>query len=523
MTTLAALVRDQATKRPAEPAVVCGDQVLSWADLDTQVAGVAGTLRRLGVARGDRVGILLYKSTRTVVAVHAVLRCGAAYVPLDASAPTSAVAAVVDDCGVEVVITDEPSSRHIATLAAQAPSLRAVLGADDDALGASGLVGAGWASDDVIDEGDGPQVDDLAYVMYTSGSTGRPKGIMHTHRSALAYATRAAALYGLGPDDRLGFLTPIHFDMSTFELFAGPVAGACTVVVPEPYLRLPASLSQLIADQAVTTLYGVPFLYTQLLDRGVLTERDLSAVRWVLYGGEPFPAARLAQWMRLLPECRVSNVYGPAEVNQCTFHHLDAPPATDAVVPIGRCWDGARGRVVDDDGHDCPPGEPGELVIAAPTMMIGYWNRPELTEQSIDVDSDGRRWYHTGDLATEVEPGVFEYVGRRDDQVKVRGHRLELGTVELILAAADGVSHAVAGVVTGAEGETELVAVYVGSAPADELTRWAAERLAPYAVPRRLERVDDLCQTATGKVDRRRVRHELMPELFTHPQEALAR
>ena len=237
---------------------------------------------------------------------------------------------------------------------------------------------------------------------------------------------------------------------------------------------------------------------------------------------EPFPAARLAEWMRALPGCRVSNVYGPAEVNQCTFHHLDEPPDPDEVVPIGRCWDGADGRLVDDAGRPCPMGDAGELLIAAPTMMVGYWGRPDLTEQSIEVDAEGRRWYHTGDLAVEVAPGAFQYLGRRDDQVKVRGHRLELGTVELALTG-DDVSHAVAGVVTGREGETELVAVYVGSADADELTRRVAGRLAPYAVPKQLRSVPDLPQGATGKIDRRRVRRDLLPELFTPDQEALAR
>ncbi|MGI9602001.1 MAG: amino acid adenylation domain-containing protein [Acidimicrobiales bacterium] len=516
--TLAQLVPEQARLRPNAPAVRCGDDEWSWAEFDDEVARTAGLLLRLGVGSGDRVGICLYKSMRTPLAVHAVLRAGAAYVPLDPQAPDPALAAVINDCGIEVVVTDQPAAARLDRLSPLVSGLRAVLGGSPDGPFAS----VGWDDRGEAVATVAIEPDDMAYVMYTSGSTGQPKGIMHTHRSALAYATRAAATYQLVPDDRLGFLTPIHFDMSTFELFAGPMVGACTVVVGEAHLRLPASLSQLIQDQHLTTLYGVPFLFTQLLDRGVLAERDLSRVRWLLYGGEPFAAARLAEWMHLLPDCRVSNVYGPAEVNQCTHHHLDAPPAADEVVPIGACWEGAAGRVVDEDRRSIPAGEAGELEISAPTMMSGYWGRPDLTAERVSLDDSGRRWYRTGDLVVEGDNGEYCFLGRLDDQVKVRGHRLELTPVELAVASVDGVRHAVAGVVPGAEGASELVAVFVGSAETDAVIKSVAGSLPPYAVPTRVQAVPDLPTGSTGKIDRRRVRTDLFPQLFPANLEAPA-
>ncbi|MDH4171373.1 MAG: amino acid adenylation domain-containing protein [Acidimicrobiia bacterium] len=506
--TLADLVAEQARRRPTAPAVAAAGRELTWADLDEQTALLAGSLQQMGVERGDRVGIWMHKSLRTPVAVHGVLRAGGAYVPLDPLTPPAAVARTIEDCGLDIVVSETPAADRLPQLFAAAPRLRSAVGVVDDTV-----PGVRWEDLGAVGAPVALTRDDLAYVMYTSGSTGEPKGIMHTHGSAMAYASRAAATYSLEPDDRLGLLTPIHFDMSTFELFAGPLAGACTVVVPEPYLRVPASLAQLIAKEQITTLYGVPFLFTQLLDRGALDQHDLGRVRWLLYGGEPFAARRLAEWMRRLPNCRVSNVYGPAEVNQCTFHHLDEPPPLDVVIPIGECWDGADGRVV-VDGRDARRGDPGELWIASPTMMAGYWARPDRTAESVVQDREGRRWYRTGDLVVEVDPGRYQFVARMDDQVKVRGHRLELSPVELALGAIDGVRHAVAGVIEGDGRASELVAVYVGSSSTEDILRQLAEQLPPYAVPSRLAAVDDLPTGPTGKIDRRHVRRHVLPELF---------
>jgi amino acid adenylation domain-containing protein len=457
------------------------------------------------------------------VAVHGVLRAGAAYVPIDPFAPPAVVATIANDCGIDVVMSEDRQRRSLAAVADMAAGLRAVVGVGE---AIDGLVTV--APSEVASAGafSAPRVlsDDLAYVMYTSGSTGTPKGLMHTHRSGLRYAQLAADTYGVRPDDRLANSAPFHFDISTFELFAGPLAGAMSLIIPEPYLRLPASLSKLVADERATFWYSVPFLLSELLQRGALEQRDLGAMRWVLFGGEVADPLTLARLMAHMPNARFSNSYGPAEVNQCTFHHLPGPPAAGSTVPIGRPWGDAEVLVVDADRQPVPAGEAGELLVRTSTMMAGYWGRPDLDAAAfVERPLPGgrtARWYATGDLVREGPDGAYEFIGRRDHQIKVRGNRVELESVESMLSGMDGIEHAVAGVVD-VEGTTALVAGVVArptNGPPldlDAVLRDVARLLPPYAVPYRLVTLDQLPLTASGKIDRRAIRQQLAARLTT--------
>ncbi len=197
---------------------------------------------------------------------------------------------------------------------------------------------------------------------------------MHSHSSGLSYALMAAELYGLGPDDRLSNFPPLHFDQSIFDYFSGVAAGASTVVIPEAYTKLPASLSELIERERLTLWYSVPHALIQLLLHGVLASRDLGSLRWVLYGGEPFPPKYLSRLMKVWPQARFCNVYGPAEVNQCTFHTLVDEALEDfQSVPIGRACPNVELLVVHREGRVAGCGESGELLVRSPTMMRGYF------------------------------------------------------------------------------------------------------------------------------------------------------
>ena len=497
------------------PSVRSADGSLSYGEVVAATERLAAVLQGVGVGVGDRVGLYLHKSVASFVAVHAVLRAGAAYVPIDPFAPPRAVATIAADCGIEVLVSDDRRRSALRGLSALAPGLRVVIGVDGpiDGLGvvspAEVATASGFREPKVL-------VDDLAYVMYTSGSTGTPKGLMHTHRSGMAYARAAVQTYGVTATDVLANSAPFHFDISTFELLAGPLAGALSVIVPEPYLKLPASLSKYVADERCTFWYSVPFLLAELVHRGALEQRDLTSLRWVLFGGEVVDPEILRRLMATLPGARFSNSYGPAEVNQCLFHHLDGPPEAGGAVPIGRAWCAAEVLVVDDDRVPVPDGVVGELLVRSATMMDGYWGRSDLDEQSfVHTDLPGgrrTRWYATGDLVRRRADGVHEFLGRRDHQVKVRGNRVELESVESVLVGLPGVAHAVAGVVE-VEGTTALVAGVLPVAGAepdvDELLRRVAEFLPPYAVPYRIVRLEDLPLTASGKIDRRAVRGRL--------------
>lgn len=528
---LSQLVPFAAERDAAAPAVRSGDGELTYGELAHRSEAIAATLQGLGVRRGDRVGVYLHKSAEAFATIHGVLRAGAAYVPIDPFAPPAMVGAIVADCGIDVVVA-EPRQHaalvELAELAEHAPlaerrtSPRAVVGVDQP-IGSLEVVGrdevalgaAGFRGPKVLSE-------DIAYVMYTSGSTGHPKGIVHTHRSGLSYARQAVEVYGVASADRLANSAPFHFDISTFELFAGPLAGASTLVVPEPYLKMPASLSQLVADDRSTFWYSVPFLLGELLARGALASRDLTSLRWVLFGGEVMPPELLAGLMAALPNARFSNSYGPAEVNQCTFHHVDAPPPPREAVPIGQAMPDAELALVDEQGNPVAPGEAGEVLVRASTMMARYWGREDLDDRAFvhrPLPGGGlARWYATGDLARQRRNGDYEFLGRVDNQVKVRGNRVELEAVEAVLARAPGLDHAVAGVVE-IDGAEVLAAALVPAAhaevDADAVLAWASEQLPPYAVPFRAVCVTDLPFTASGKVDRRAVRAELAQRLAT--------
>ena len=257
----------------------------------------------------------------------------------------------------------------------------------------------------------------------------------------------------------------------------------------------------------------MPFFLRQVTDRGAIDKRDLHQLRLVMYGGEPYPPRALRALMELLPWVRVSNIYGPAEVNECAFHDIETPPADDAQIPVGRPWNGATVRVVDETGADVTFGTPGELLVSATTAMREYWRQPDLTESRLHARADGPPWYATGDIVAQDADGLLWFHGRRDHQVKVRGVRLELEAIESVLTDAPGVAHAVAGPVGPSGDAAHIAAVVVAldelPIDVDSIRQWCVERLPSVAVPHHISVSPGFPATASGKIDRARVRAEL--------------
>ncbi len=483
---------------PDAEAVTDGTHSLTHAELVDRVARMSTLLATSDVRPGDRVGVHLHSSTAAMVAVHGVLRSGAVVVPLDPDAPAAYLSDLVRRCGIRTIVTEAASTR-LAPLAVAGVST-AIGGGE-----VAGIRTIAWDALDDVEPGPPAPIteDDPAYIIWTSGSTGRPKGIVHTHRSGRRYAELTVSTYGLRHEDRIASSAPLHFDQSTFDLYAGPAAGATTVMVPAPVLRFPASVTERLADERITAWYSVPSLLIQLLRRGALDQRDLGALRWVLFGGEVFPAGQLAELMTLLPGVRFSNVYGPAEVNQCTFHHLDAPPAVDEIVPIGSAWDDTELLVVDADGRPVDA-SPGELLVRTATAMRGYWDDPTTTATALrSITGHGDGWYATGDLVERRHDGELVFLGRRDHQVKIRGHRVELEAVESVLLDQPGIAEAAVLPERHDDGD-RLVALVVAATTFDERALLGALRtvLPTYAVPARVVPTDRLPRTSSAKIDR---------------------
>src|SRR5688500_18961807 len=324
-------------RAPDRDAIRYAGQSLSYAALAERTDRLAGLLCAQGVRRGDRVGIHAGKGLPAAVALYGIMKAGAAYVPLDPSSPPARQAFIVRDCGIRHVITEPSRAAALDLLLAEGVPIECVIGVDrsraDDRRFSWQDVDAHPA---VTHDPDLVEMD-LAYVLYTSGSTGTPKGVAHSHRSALAFARVAADTYGFASDDRLSNHAPLHFDLSTMDYFSSALAGATTVIIPDAHTRLPASYAALIEAERLTVLYAVPLALTHLLLHGAIDKRDLTSVRWVLFGGEPFPTHHLRALMAALPNARFSNVYGPTEVNGITYWIVPRlEPDADRPIPFGQ-------------------------------------------------------------------------------------------------------------------------------------------------------------------------------------------
>ena len=504
---------------------------LTYAACDHHAGKLATALAECGVERGQRVGVLCRKSVDGFLAMHAVVRMGAVAVPLDPGAGADYLADVMTRTGVDVVITHDACRATIETVAAELSTLRAVVGLTEPLAATSspaGLTTVTAPAVEMMAPAAPATVDphEPAYILTTSGSTGTPKGICHTHASAVAFAERVQQVLSLRSDDRMGDIAPYHFDISTPALWVTPLAGATNVVIDEPHQMMPASLTQLLEDTGVTVWYSVPFSLRQMLSRGVLAERDLSKLRWALFGGEIMPPQELAELMEAVPSARFVNVYGPAETNWCSHEIFETAPTGD-VLSVGRPWSATTIRLVDPEvsaaaGHrqlgaedlvEVPQGVQGELFIKSPTLMQGYWEQPELTAASI-VGSGTERWYRSGDIGIRTPDGDLVFVGRRDHQVKVRGRRIELEFIESVLEETPGIDLVVAAVDRSDVGHDTLVVGVISSLDADEVRELVknngAARLPSYARPSRTLMLTAAPTTGSGKLDRRTLRAQVL-------------
>ncbi|MGA5898970.1 amino acid adenylation domain-containing protein [Streptomyces venetus] len=500
------LVRDSAVKHPDRPAVVAADGTLDYAGLDRRADAFARRLRDLGVGRGDRVVVWSGKSADVVAAMQGVLRLGAAYVPADDSAPAERVALVARDCAARVVLT---AADRVPELSALLPGVRCAGLAEAGAGGGGATDEPGRFEAAVEPDEPGPfeaavEPDDLAYILYTSGSTGTPKGVCISHRNALAFSGWVVDLLAPGPEDRFANHAPLTFDLSVLDLYAAFTVGAAVHLVPSELAYAPEQLVAFLYERRITVWYSVPSALTLMMRSGGLLERPApDGLRAVLFAGEPFPIGqvrRLAAWT----PARLLNLYGPTETNVCTYHEVTpADLERGRPVPIGRAASGDRVWARAADGSVCGPGEEGELLVAGPTVMLGYWG-----------GAPQRGAYATGDIVRLRADGSFDYVGRRDHMVKVRGHRVELGDVEAALTSHPDVAEA-AVVVTGHGVDARLAAFVVpgpGRRPGPLTLRGhCAKRLPRYMLADVLRLLPELPRTRNGKVDRAALAARLEP------------
>ncbi|MEK1905933.1 MAG: amino acid adenylation domain-containing protein, partial [Pseudomonas sp.] len=494
LVNLSQRIAEQAVRTPQAPALVFGEQVLSYAELDQRINQLANRLRRLGVQRGSLVGISLERSLELVIGLHAIVRTGGAYVPLDPEYPLERLAYLLEDSGVELLL-----SHSLLVERLPLPQDLQVLSLDcEDCHGESTVA---------------PSVtlhaDDLAYVIYTSGSTGKPKGAGNSH---LALANRIQWMqeaYQLGAGDVVLQKTPFSFDVSVWEFFWPLITGACLAVAAPGDHRDPQKLVELIQRHRVTTLHFVPsMLQAFLLHPDVEQCASLSRI---VCSGEALPAELQVRTFQRLPGAGLYNLYGPTEAAIDVSHWTCVEEGRHAV-PIGRPIANLRLHILDAQLNPVPHGVPGELYIAGIGLARGYHRRPELTAERFLPDPfgpAGSRMYRTGDLVRWRADGAIDYLGRIDHQVKIRGFRVELGEIEAQLSAQPGVAEAVV-VARDSQIGKQLVGYLVADPlPVDEAV-WLAgikaalkAELPEHMVPSILMPLERMPLSPNGKLERR--------------------
>ncbi|MFF7753149.1 amino acid adenylation domain-containing protein [Streptomyces sp. NPDC007971] len=493
------LVEAQAARTPDAVAVVCGDTTLTYGELNTRANRLARHLGAQGASVGSLVAVCLERGPELITSLLGILKSGAAYVPLDPDHPPQRLAFMLADTAAQLVVTQTSLVGRLA-----GTDVRQVLLLDEERQTLDELDGSD------PEPAAGP--DDLAYVIYTSGSTGTPKGVLVEHRSMSNRMQEAMRQYALTDRDRTLQYASVSFDAAAEQIFPTLMAGG-RIVLRDDEKWTPAEILREIGRTGITVANLTPSLWQQLVPQLESGARLGDAFRLMVLGGEQVPAALVKRWFKntAVP---LHNAYGPTEttITATSFVLTGDQP----VVPIGRPLANTEVYVMDGFGGLTPLGVPGELWIGGVGVARGYHNRPDLTEQRFvphpfSGDPDARV-YRTGDLVRWLPDGTLEFLGRIDDQVKLRGFRIETGEVEAVLARHPGIARAVAVVREDIPGDQRLVG-YVVPAPGQSpeqiaqlpglLRRHAAEQLPDYMVPAAVVVLDQLPLTANGKLDRK--------------------
>ncbi|MBO7936061.1 amino acid adenylation domain-containing protein [Streptomyces sp. S9] len=434
----------QASTTPDAPAVTCGTDTLTYAELDALANRLAHQLIARGVRPGDAVAVLLQRSTATVTTVLALAKAGAVYVPLDTRYPAERIRHVIAETGAALVVTDAPSQSHLPLESAEL----FVIDADDRGVESP-------AAPNVA-----VRPEDAAYMMYTSGSTGTPKGIVVTHRNVTALALDPR--FDAHAHQRVLLHSPTAFDASTYELWVPLLNGGTVVVAPAGDLDIP-TLHHTITTHRITALWLTSSLLNLITDH---TPETLTHVHQVWTGGEAVSGATVQQLQRACPALTVIDGYGPTETTTFATHHpIPRPYTGHPTVPIGRPMANTRTYVLDTQLRPVPPGVTGELYVSGAHLARGYLGKPHLTAERFVADpyatEPGARMYRTGDLVRHTPDGNLEYLGRTDHQLKIRGFRIEPGEIENTLTDHPDIAQAAVIAHHDQPGDTRLTAYIV--------------------------------------------------------------
>ncbi|HEY1479227.1 MAG TPA: amino acid adenylation domain-containing protein, partial [Gaiellales bacterium] len=498
--SLVRLWEARAAAAGASIAVIADDATVTFGELDTRANMLARHLQALGVEPGDRVAVRMTRGADAVLAILAVLKAGAAYVPIDPRYPSDRQAYVLE----------HSQSAALLTQHALVDEATAALGVPVVAVD----IAASWERGDTSPLRIVRGPDDPVYVIYTSGSTGRPKGVLGRQGGTVNRIAWGWRAHPFGDREVVAQRTSLAFVDSVWEIFGPLLGGVPIAVIPDEVVSDPRELVSMLADRGVTRIVLVPTLLDAILESDDDLAARLPALRHWVSSGEALRVPTVRRFNAALPGARLINLYGSSEVSADVtwFDTAELAPDADAV-PLGRPLDDVAVALVDEHGEIVPPGAVGEIRVSGAAVALGYHDLPEATAERFVSEPDGAPAFRTGDLARLSSRGLLEYRGRRDDQVKIRGNRVELGEVESVLREHPAVSSASVAVREVASSPA-LIAYIVSPAPLDMdvLRRFLRKRLPEYMVPVGVVPLATLPLTPSGKVDR-----DALPDLQAIP------
>jgi amino acid adenylation domain-containing protein len=518
-------VTSQAQHRPHDEAVVCDQENITYERLEEVANRLARALKFIGCRRGDRVSLLLPKSLRAIIGILGTLKADCIYVPMDTSSPVARLSRILESCESRCILATRSAAVLLDKLMSNGKfreSLSVGWLDSRDSMELGMLPGFCWedlssfSADAVSCENTSESV---AHILFTSGSTGIPKGVQITHSNVTHFVDWAIRYFGTSASDRISCHPPLHFDLSTFDIFGTLAAGAQLHLVPPSMSLLPHKLADFIRDSELTQWFSVPSILNYMAKFDAVRFNDFPSLRRLLWCGETFPTPSLIYWMSRLPKVTFTNLYGPTEATIASSYYRvpKCPENVRSEIPIGTACDGEELLVLNDRLERCPPGETGDLYIRGVGLSPGYWRDAEKTKAVFLQNPSGfdarDQIYKTGDLALIGDDGLVYLVGRADSQVKCRGYRIELGEIELAINSIEGVRECAVVAIPTDGFESTIISCAYAKEPDSELSPLALRKrleevLPQYMVPSRWLPLEQLPLNASGKTDRPRLKTE---------------
>lgn len=509
------LFRNSVQRYGDKEAVTIGSSTASYAALNKSANKIARQLRKLGMRRGDRIGIFLDKSIEAVSSMLGILKADCIYVPLDCNSPASRNAYIAGDCGIEVFITTAnklDAVREIRQVSSY-PKTAVLLspGAIDPEGGPVLIAFSELLRQEDTDLPDSdPDAGDAAAILYTSGTTGRPKGAVITHGNILAFCTWVGEEFRITERDVFISHAPFHFDLSLLDIFSSLANGARVVLVPFQKASNPQFLTALIAKEKITIWQSVPSALVLMAEYGDCRHDDFRQLRCVLFAGERLSLKYLTKLMACFGKAEFYNIYGCTETNDTFLYHVPAENVPDPL-PIGKPLPSVDYLIIDGSGAQVPKGSEGELLVSAPTVMKGYWGgREEALGSFVELSGGAAkrmRFYRTKDVVRLLPDGNLHLCGRTDNIIKSNGYRINLLEIEKHLMTLPEISEAaVVPIADEIIGNRICAAVSTdGSSPLSvvDLKVYCSSKMPKYMIPHVFDITDaELPKTSSGKIDK---------------------